>query len=355
MKGRGDIRAGITVFAVTERGLELSGRLLKALEGVTVVPPRELKGGGLKKKAATAFRGSSALVFISAMGIAVRAIAPHIKGKRLDPAVVVVDERARFSISLLSGHAGGANRLAEKIAGALGSTPVITTATDLWGLPCAEYMAGEFSLAIENPGMIKAVNSAVLNGKAVHIVDADASRLGGLRDRFGEESFRYGPGMPARLGEGEAVVLISGGREKVPKGCGLSTLVLRPRELVAGIGCCRGVAKKDLKKALALALRKAGFSMRSIRGFATIDIKKGEKGLEALAEELGVGIEYYGSERLNRVKSPSPPSRFVEEITGTGGVAEPAALLASGARELCLRKMKCGRVTVALARAPFAL
>lgn len=353
MSGRADVRAGIAVFAVTERGLEAAKRLESAFKEVKVFSPGELKNGGLRKKTAWAFKRSAALVFVSATGIAVRAIAPLVKAKHLDPAVVVVDERARFSISLLSGHLGGANRLAADIAGALKAAPVISTATELWGLPSAEDIAGAFSLSVENPGGIKAVNSAILDGRTVYISDRDSARLKALKERFGKGPFRFSRSVPARLKEGEAVILVTSSLEKPAGPLSGRTLILRPREIVAGIGCGKGVAKDEIEKALRGAFKKAGLSPLSLKGFATVELKRGEKGLSALADEMRVRIEFFGSGRLERVKAPSPGSAFVKGVTGTWGVAEPAALLSSGARELCLRKIRRGRVTVALARAPF--
>ncbi|MBW7957530.1 MAG: cobalamin biosynthesis protein [Deltaproteobacteria bacterium] len=353
MSGRADVRAGIAVFAVTRRGLQVSKRLESALKGVKVFSPEELKDGGLKRKAASAFKRYGALVFISATGIAVRAIAPLMKAKHLDPAVVVVDERARFSISLLSGHLGGANRLAAEIAAALKAAPVITTATELWGLPSAEDIAEAFSLSVENPGSIKAVNSSILDGRTVHIADSSSARLKALKARFGKGGFKFTKSAPRQLKEGEAVIHVTSGVQKNSGPETERTLVLRPREVVAGIGCGKGVPKEEIKKALRAALRKAGISPLSIRGLATIELKRGEKGITALAKEMRVSVEYFGSKRLARVRIPSPRSVFVKEIAGTWGVAEPAALISSGVRELCLRKIKRGRVTVALARAPF--
>ncbi len=351
MSGRADARAGIAVFAVTERGLQVSRRLEAAFKGLKVFSPEELKDGGLMKKTACAFKRSGALVFISAAGIAVRAIAPLVKAKHLDPAVVVVDERARFAVSLLSGHLGGANRITADIAAALDATPVITTATELWGLPSAEDIASAFSFTVENPGSIKAVNSAILDGRTVHIVDRDGARLRALKERFGKGGFRFRKSAPGQLKEGEALILVTSGNETGP--VARRALALRPREIVAGIGCGRGVPKEEIKKALRAALRKAGVSPLSLRCFATIELKRGERGIRALAKEMRVKVEYFGSGRLAGVKAPSPRSAFVKEIAGAWGVAEPAALLSSGAGKLCLKKIRRGRVTVALARAPF--
>jgi len=346
-------KKGIAVLAVTARGLKAARRIEKAFRGVSLVSPDEIKSVGIKRAAADAFKSSLALVFISAAGIAVRAIAPLIKAKNLDPAVVVVDEKGRFSISLLSGHMGGANSLSKEIATALGSQPVITTATDIWGLPCVEDISKEFGLYIEDPKKIKAVNAAILEGRRVYIIDENGARLKSLKARVDCRAFVFRKNLPKSLKDGEAIVLITSGAEKPPLGIFSRTLIMRPKEVVAGIGCRRGVSKEEIKKALVRAMRIASLSPGSLKCLATIDIKKDEEGLVKLAGDLGLEIKFYGAASLNKMKCATPPSRFVEKITGSGGVAEPAALLASGADRLCLKKIKSPQVTVALAKAPF--
>jgi len=346
-------KKGMIVLCVTARGLKLSKGIAKASMGAKVVSPDEIRAAGIRKKAAEAFKSSSAVVFISATGIAVRAIAPLVKAKHLDPAVVVVDERGQFSISLLSGHLGGANSLAKDIAAATGALPVITTATDIWGLPCVEDISREFGLHIEDPKKIKAANAAILEGSRVYVVDGNSARLKSIKARFNQRPFVFRKSVPGRLKAGEAVVLITSGAEKPPKEISSRTLVMRPKEVVAGIGCRRGATKEDIRKALTRAMKAASLSPGSLRCIATIDLKKDEKGLRDLAEDLGLDIRFFKGARLRKAGCESTPSAFVEKITGAGGVAEPAALLASGAERLCLKKIKSTRVTVALARAPF--
>jgi cobalt-precorrin 5A hydrolase len=128
--------------------------------------------------------------------------------------------------------------------------------------------------------------------------------------------------------------------------------VLRPKEIIAGIGCGKGVPKALIKKALFEAFTTACLSPLSIKKIATIDIKKNERGLKALARELGAPIEVYGAKELNRVKYPSQPSKLVMKATGSHAVAEPAALISSGAKKVCLKKTKIGHVTIAAALLP---
>lgn len=349
MNGRGKDKTA--VFALTERGLKLSDRIAGALGASVVYEPPVLADGGLKKEVRRAFSRMGALVFISAAGIAIRCVAPLLKGKHKDPAVVVVDERGRFAVSLLSGHMGGANRLASKIARTIGATPVITTATDIWGLPSVEELAERLSLAIEDPKRIKAVNSAILEGRRVFVADRNAKRVKRIKGAF-KGVFTCCGTMPKRLGEREAALLITSRLVVLPAGILERTLLLRPKEIVAGIGCGKGVPKAEIKKALTQAFTGAGLSTLSIKTIATIDIKKNERGLNALAKEMGVPVEAYCAVELERVKYPSRPSKTVLQATGSGAVAEPAALISSGAQKPCLKKTKIGRVTIAAAFLP---
>ena len=350
MKRQGN-KGKTVVFALTERGLPLAEKIARSFGTVDVFEPRALVSGGLKKEAARAFRDAGALVFISAAGIAVRCVAPLLKGKHTDPAVVVVDERGKFAISLLSGHMGGANALAEKVAKALRAVPVITTATDIWGLPSVEDLAKRFSLVIEDPKKIKAVNSAILAHEKVFVVDNSPKRRAEVTKMF-KGVFTCSKTFPESLGLKEACVLVSSALETIPSSCVQRTLVLRPRDIVIGVGCGKGVSKGLLKKALIEAFAQAGLSALSVKNFATIDIKKNEKGLKALAMELDAPIETYGAKELNKVKCPSKPSSAVMKATGAYAVAEPAALISSGAKRLCLKKTKIGHVTIAAAFLP---
>lgn len=338
---------GLFILPVTEAGFKLGRMIKKAFSGARLFTPLELKDGGLKKAAKEAWRTRAPLLFISASGIAVRTIAPFIKDKATDPAVVFMDEAGRFVVSLLSGHLGCANSLAKEIARLIGATPVVSTATDLKGLPCIEDIAKGFSFAIEDTRGIKRVNSEILKGGSVTVVDGDGSRLAALKAAFKEGPFVFRKTAP-RAKKG-VVVLITSSIKTSPG----ASLVLRPRELSVGIGCRRGVARKEIKEAVEKAFKEAGLSTASIAKVATIDIKRGEKGLIGFARSLGLEIEFFRAEKLEGKMKGLKSSRFVLETTGTGGVAEPSALISSGGKTLCIRKKKTGRVTVAAARVPF--
>ncbi len=338
----------ITVFPITEQGFSLAKRLIKRYGDIIIHKPSGLRDGRLKAGVKAAFKGSRALLFISASGIAVRAVAPLLKGKQTDPAVVLMDEKGRFVVSLLSGHMGGANRLTEELAAFFNATPVITTATDISGLPSIEEVAERFSLAIENPKAIKKINSEILRGGKPFIIDKDLKRRKLIKGAYGRR-FNFRASSP-KSPDSPALIFISS-RFGLPLRLKDKALILRPKEFVVGIGCRRGVSAKGIGESVRKAMEGAGLSFLSIKNLATIDIKRDEKGLVSFAKTSGLPIDFFNARELNRIKPPSGPSRFVRENTGAYGVCENAALLSSGEKRLWRRKIKSGRITIALAKA----
>ncbi len=341
----------LVIFPVTETGYKLAKKIGPGFPGALIHRPAELKRGGLGRLTASAFEDGDALVFIGASGIAVRAIAPCLKGKEFDPGVVVLDETAKFVVSLVSGHLGGANGLARKIAESLGATPVITTATDASGLPCIEDLVESFDFAIEDVRKIKVINSAILRRTPVSIVDADPVRLKrmrGLKAFNSSLAFNFFLSVPKSPGP---MVFISPAADyKAPVGLKRRTLVLRPKEFVVGVGCRRGASAAEIDRLVKRVFKETGISTKSIRNLATIDIKMDERGLLEFAKRYALGIEYFKAARLGRIKAPSGSSAFVKGATGTGAVSEPAALLSSGAKRLWAKKKKSKMATVAVAR-----
>ncbi|MBR0134829.1 MAG: cobalt-precorrin 5A hydrolase [Clostridia bacterium] len=326
----------ITLFAYSRKGIETARRIGERLSGeLRFYTAERLACEGflpIPKPSAPlyeeAFSASEALVFVSSCGIAVRSIAPFIKSKTTDPAVVAVDETGRFAVSLLSGHLGGANALAERLASALGAVPVITTATDSNGRFSVDSWAKTQGLAISDMGMAKAVSAAVLEGDVP--IKSDFQVIGEL---------------PAGLktGEGETGVYVSYRTAEPFK----KTLRLIPKCVVLGIGCRRGTPKEAIENAVRTALSENGIDPKAVKSAASIDLKKDEEGLNEYCRENGLSISFYSAEELNAVRGDFTPSGFVKSVTGVDNVCERAALL--GADELIIKKTAANGVTVAAA------
>lgn len=309
--------------------------------------------------AATAdvFSRYDALVFLMATGIVVRSIAPLIRSKLADPAVVVMDEKAKHVISLLSGHVGGANALTRQLAAALGSDPVITTATDVEGKVAPDAIAGRLGLVPEPHGAILAVNRAVLEGAQLRFIIDDALPLADFYQEqlaaLGYEVFFRGEGILPKEGETRPIVevVITRTPANFPAHQKRGGLFLRPERLIAGVGCRRGTPWEAIRAALRDACGRIGVPEGGISCLASTVVKRDEIGLLTIADVYGIPIHFFENEALAAViKSYGlRESEFVKKTIGIGNVAESAALAEAGQRgRIALGKTKYEKVTVAL-------
>jgi cobalt-precorrin 5A hydrolase len=286
-------------------------------------------------------------VFIMATGIVVRTIAPLLQAKDRDPAVVVLDDAGRFAVSLLSGHIGGANALAKTCAQLTGSLPVITTATDVNDLPSFDMLAKEYGWLIEDLPRIKVLNALLLEGKEIAVVDHGAEVR---RYCAGKGNLSFHEDFAAALGSGASGQLFVTNRI-IPRQQGSDRLlVLRPRNLCLGIGCNRGTSALEIGSVVTAQLKRLSLSFGSVQCIASASAKGDETGLLEFAAQAGIPILLYHSDQLNGVDAPSPASDHAFAAIGARGVAEPAALLASGGGRLLLPKVKSGNVTLAIAQ-----
>ena len=277
------------------------------------------------------FRENDALVFIGACGIAVRSIAPHIKSKTEDPAVLVLDDRGRYVIPILSGHIGGANALAGELAELLGAEAVVTTATDGAGRFSCDAWAVTHRCAISSMDAAKAVSASVLTGEVP------------LSSEFPLPDL-----LPAGLipGEHGPLGVKIGIRTDEPFG---QTLRLIPKIVVLGIGCRRGTTADAIRDAVTEAFSSAGIDPAAVCRLASIDVKRDEAGLLGYAAEIGAETVFYSAEALAAVPGDFAESEFVKKTVGVGNVCERAAVLGSGGGALCIGKQAKNGVTVAAA------
>ncbi len=291
----------------------------------------------LSKEISCQFNKFTGHIFIFSTGIAVRIIAPLLKSKTIDPAIVVIDDNGNHAISLISGHLGGANTLAKKIAEVIDARPVITTATDINLLPSIDLIAKECGLYIETPQNIKLINMAFLMGKPVSLFDP----LRFIKKNMPETS------KTNRISADRKTEKIFCSYEA--KDVSRETLILRPPVLSVGIGCNRGTGCEEIKQFLLMVLKEEGLSIHSICQFATTDIKKDETGLLALSKEMKIKINFYDKKDLSSVKTIQTPSKMVEKHLGVKSVCEAAAILSAGNGKLIVPKKKNKDVTIAVA------
>lgn len=296
-------------------------------EGLPVLPAVE--GQTLAEWTAAAFREAEGLVFISACGIAVRAAAPYLQSKHTDPAVVAVDEGGHFAVALLSGHTGGANRLAREIAGILGARPVVTTATDSAGLLAIDDWAAAKGWRLDRPEKVKAISAALVAGRPVTFCS----------------DFPVRGALPRGYLPGEASPALWFTLRAAPA----DALKVLPPALWVGIGCRRGASPEGIAAAVDAALAAGGLSPLAVAGAATIERKKEEPGLLAFCRERGWPLRSFSPEELAAAPGSFTPSAFVKEVTGVDNVCERAAVLACGGGRLLAGKTALAGATAAVA------
>ena len=268
----------------------------------------------------------SKLVFICACGIAVRTIPPFVKNKKEDFAVVVCDEDGKFAISLLSGHLGGANELAENVAEILGGQAVITTATDVNGITAIDNYAKENGLEIDSMKMAKEVSAQLLNGaKVAFKSDFNIE----VRKEFVITADKTGDYVTYKTTEPFE-----------------NTLKLYKKSLVVGIGCKKGTPVENVESFLKAVFEENSLSERAILKIGTIDIKKNEKAIVELSKKYNVKLEIFDKKTLNSQKGEFSHSDFVLRTVGTDCVCERAVVAGGG--KLIVITQSCNGGTIAV-------
>ncbi len=304
--------------------------------------------GTFKKIVSDNWQNFAGQLFIMATGIVVRQIAPLLEGKIKDPAVVVCDEKGEFAISLLSGHIGGANRLARKTAAIFNGKAVITTATDVQGLAAIDEIAVRKGFKIINPEAIKEINGFLLARKKIALIGHpfwSKTVCSHFDGRVIEWSSLSIDSQALNLAEVSGFVLID---EEIPPALDLPTLFLQSPKVVVGIGCRRQTPISEIEEAVTSVLGDHGIPWSKIVEIVSIDLKKDERGLLDFAAEKKLPIRFFSAAELEKVKVPSPSAK-VQAVTGSASVSEAAAILA-GRGELLVKKHKFSRITVAVAR-----
>ncbi|WP_034488419.1 precorrin-3B C(17)-methyltransferase [Actinomadura oligospora] len=335
----------IGVIAATASGRTAAATLAAAWPGeVRVLPDQHAEGRKPADALREAWRTCDAVVSFLAVGATVRVLAPLLGHKTEDPAVVCVDESMRFAVAVLGGH-HGANLLARRLTGVLGTQPVITTASDGAGVSALDSFGRDLGFTVHNPELLAHVGAAVLSGEPVLIEGADPWPLPALPPNVSKDAADAATG-----------ILVSDEAEPTcmcHEGWFGSRLVYRPPSLVVGIGSARGVTSAEVGELVDRTLAEAGLAPESVRCVATIDLKADEQGILDAARERGWDVVTYPAEALAAVDVPNP-SEVVQAEVGTPSVAEASALHAARvlgrAGELVAAKSKTANATCAVAR-----
>ena len=286
--------------------------------------------GSLNKLVAEIFDANDALIFISSCGIAVRMISPHIQSKRTDPAVLVIDEQGKFTVSLLSGHMGGANALACKIAAVVGAVPVVTTATDISGKFSPDSFAKANGLHICEFDIAKEIAAGIVNGGKIGFY-SDCRYISRPDEFFDDNCNKIG-------------ICISSDISKNPFE---KTLHLIPRNIIIGVGCRKNIDYKNFSEFVLKKLQEFKISIFRVSEIHTIDLKKDEKAIAEFAENFKIPLKFYAGKELMKIRGEFSSSEFVMKTTGADNVCERSAMTCGG--RLIVHKQVGNGVTFAAA------
>ena len=285
-----------------------------------------------KEQLPSIFEKFQGIVFIASTGIAVRLSAPFLHDKSRDPAIVVVDDFGRYAISLVSGHLGGANKLAKKVAGVLACQAIITTASDNRGIEAIDLFAQKHGFIIESMQDVKTLTGMMVDGKALKLMSEVKTALA------------Y-PHLVEDLEDAEGCIYVTS-QETVQ--CELPHCILRPKNLNLGIGCRKGKPGSEILTAIKQVFKLHNLSLKSIRSIATIERKKDEPGILENCQTLGAELRIFTADDIQLVQDRFSGSSFVESQVGVSAVCEPCAYLAGG--EIIVEKTAIDGITIAVAK-----
>ncbi len=370
-------------FYLTDEGEKLAHKL------ATAHPGDIYNKENFKENLRAGFGKYDSLVCIMATGIVVRMLAPLIVHKTSDPAVVVLDQKGKHAISLLSGHLGGANDLAREMAAISGGEAVITTATDVAGELSFDTFAKKYNMAIENIGQLKHISGALLSGKKVNVfTDKNVEKLypelveeqkRGMIDIFplsksidnikfdiptvvidegfslNEHSTPESESFFDNISESTDSASIVAATTTAPS-LSAPILYLRPQTICAGIGCKRNMEQKPIEEALLQTLKEEGIHPLSLKCIATIPLKSDEPGIIGTAANLNAPLEIIPTEEIEKLDINQlgiTTSEFVASQTGVLSVSTACSYLASGKGEILRDKARYKGITIALSKENF--
>ena len=344
----------IAVLAITKNGVSIGLRLKEFFPAWEIFAPSKFSNGNKEivwysestsEKIVELFKNNNALICLFSLGAVIRLIAPHLKDKKTDPAVIVIDDKTSFVISVLSGHLGGANELTQIIAQKLDVIPVITTAADVNKTIAVDLVGREFGWKIDDDSTVTKISAYMVNEENIGIYQ-EAGKMNWWKE-LPKNVKIYHSLDEMKNSESKGYLIIS---DKILEGDFLkNSVVYRPPSLVIGIGLHWDTSKEIIKEGLDFCLQKFKLSEKSIAKLVSIKKPEDVKGLVDIGKEMGIIVEYVNREDLAEISAPNP-SDMVKAFEGTSSVSEAAAIKVSGG-ELIVEKQKFPpNLTIAIAR-----
>lgn len=345
----------ISVLAITKNGITIGSKLKDFFPNWKIYAPEKFFNNNPSiewfsessaNKIADLFKTNDALICLFSLGAVIRLLAPYLKDKKSDPAVIVIDDKMNFVISVLSGHLGGANQLSEIISKKIDAVPVITTAADVNKTISVDLVGRELGWIIEDESNVTRISAMMVNEEKIGVYQ-DV----GLKTWWKKE-------LPKNVRVFESLKKLRDSKSKgylvitdkeLDREIMRNAVVYRPPSLVVGVGLHWDTSKDEIERGLESCLKKFKLSKKSVMKLVSIKKSKDVKGLIDLGNEMNIPVEYVDREDLAKETVPNP-SHTVQKFEGTSSVSEAAAIKVSKG-ELIVEKQKFPpNLTIAIAR-----
>ena len=342
------------VLAITKNGIKIGEELKRIFPDWSIFAPLKLSNENTEivwysepttDKIVELFKNNNALICLFSLGAVIRLIAPHLKGKKTDPAVIVIDDKANFVISVLSGHIGGANELTEEIAEKLGALPVITTAADVNKTIAVDLVGREFNWKIDDDSTVTKISAHMVNEEPIGILQEAGEK--NWYKNLPKNVLIYEKMDDLKKSNSKAHLIISD--KIIDDEISNESVIYRPPSLVIGIGLHWDTTKETIREGIDHCLEKFKLSSKSIAKLVSIKKPQDVQGLIDLGEEMGIPVEYVNREDLAEISAPNP-SETVKAFEGTASVSEAAAIKVSGGKLIVEKQKFPPNLTIAIAR-----
>jgi cobalt-precorrin 5A hydrolase len=344
----------VSVLAITKNGINIGIKLKELFPNWEIFAPVKLSNENnsiiwysepTSDKIIELFKNSNALICLFSLGAVIRLIAPHLKDKKTDPAVIVIDDKTNFVISVLSGHIGGANELTQEISEKLNALPVITTAADVNKTIAVDLVGREFGWRIDDDTTVTKISAHMVNAEPIGVFQQTNNQK--WYKQLPKNVTIYNNLEELKKSNSKAHLIISD--EIIDNELSQESVIYRPQSLVIGIGLHWDTTKDTIKEGIEHCLKKFNLSSKSIAKLVSIKKPEDVQGLIDLGKEMQVPVEYVDREELAEIITPNP-STTVKAFEGTASVSEAAAIKVSKG-ELIVEKQKFPpNLTVAIAR-----
>ena len=344
----------VSVLAITKNGINIGEKLKELFPNWDIFAPVKLSNQNnsitwysepTSDKIIELFKNSNALICLFSLGAVIRLIAPYLKDKKTDPAVIVIDDKTNFVISVLSGHIGGANELTQEISEKLNALPVITTAADVNKTIAVDLVGREFGWKIDDETTVTKISAHMVNAEPIGVFQQTGNKK--WYKKLPKNVIIYNSLEELKKSNSKAHLIISD--TIIDNGLAQESVIYRPQSLVIGIGLHWDTTKDTIKDGIEHCLKKFNLSSKCIAKLVSIKKPEDVQGLIDLGKEMQIPVEYVNREELAEIITPNPSST-VKAFEGTASVSEAAAIKVSNG-ELIVEKQKFPpNLTIAIAR-----